>query len=82
MSRPVGIIELRVLDGPNLFFPRPAIKLTLAAPAWLEMSEERFARALERAGSSGRAGRPWSEQRRRAVGRRASSIARRCLLYT
>jgi cyanophycin synthetase len=77
MSRPVGIVELRVLDGPNLFFPRPAIKLTLATPAWLEMSEERFARALERAGSSGRAGRPSSEQRRRAVGRLASSVARR-----
>ena len=77
MSEPVGLVELRVLDGPNLYFPRPAIKLTLAAPAWLEMAEDRFARALERAGSSGRTGRPWSEQRRRAVGRFASSITRR-----
>lgn len=77
MSEPVGLVELRVLDGPNLYFPRPAIKLTLAAPAWLEMAEERFARALERAGSNGRTGRPCSEQRRRAVGRFASSITRR-----
>ncbi len=77
MSQPVRLVEVRVLDGPNLYFPRPAIKLTLAAPAWLEMTEDRFARAVERVGSSGRIGRPWSEQRRRAVGRLASSITRR-----
>jgi cyanophycin synthetase len=77
MSEPVHVVELRVLDGPNLFFPRPAVKLTLAAPAWLEMTEDRFARALDRAGSTGRTGRPGSEQRRRAVGRMASTITRR-----
>jgi cyanophycin synthetase len=77
MSEPVRVVELRVLDGPNLFFPRPAVKLTLAAPAWLEMTEDRFARALDRVGSNGRSGRPGSEQRRRAVGRMASTITRR-----
>ena len=77
MSEPVRVVELRVLDGPNLFFPRPAVKLTLAVPAWLEMTEDRFARALDRVGSNGRSGRPGSEQRRRAVGRMASTITRR-----
>ena len=77
MSEPVRVVELRVLDGPNLFFHRPAVKLTLAVPAWLEMTEDRFARALDRVGSNGRSGRPGSEQRRRAVGRMASTITRR-----
>jgi cyanophycin synthetase len=77
MSEPVRVVELRVLDGPNLFFPRPAVKLTLAVPAWLEMTEDRFARALDRVGANGRSGRPGSEQRRRAVGRMASIITRR-----
>ena len=26
---PVRIVELRVLEGPNLYFPRPAVKLLL-----------------------------------------------------
>ena len=32
----VRLVELRVLDGPNLYFTRPAIKVTLAVPGWLE----------------------------------------------
>ena len=34
------MVELRVLDGPNLYFPRPAVKLTMAVPGWLALSEE------------------------------------------
>jgi hypothetical protein len=30
-----ALVELRVLDGANLYFPRPAIKLTLAVPGLL-----------------------------------------------
>ena len=26
---PRSLVELRLLDGPNLYFPRPAAKLTL-----------------------------------------------------
>jgi cyanophycin synthetase len=76
---PVETVELRVLDGPNLYFPRPAIKLTLAAPGWMGASEAAVVRVATRlgSGSSFRAGKPGSEQRRRAVGRIAAQLARR-----
>jgi cyanophycin synthetase len=35
-----ALIELRVLDGPNLYFTRPAIKLTLLAKEWLEADDD------------------------------------------
>ena len=37
MALPDGVelVELRVLDGPNLYFTRPAVKLTVALPGWL-----------------------------------------------
>ena len=37
------LVELRVLDGANLYFPRPAIKLTLEVPGLLSLPEERVA---------------------------------------
>ncbi|MGE5459183.1 MAG: Mur ligase family protein [Solirubrobacterales bacterium] len=77
MAAPVTLVELRVLEGPNLYFPRPAIKLTLAVPGWLALSEERFAARAAAGGNGGRPGRPGSEQRRRAVARVASSLTRR-----
>jgi cyanophycin synthetase len=70
------LVELRVLEGPNLYFPRPAIKLTVAVGPWLEMPEERLGAIAERAGAGGRAGRPGSEQRRRAVARLAAALTR------
>ena len=44
-----SLIELRVLEGPNLYFPRAAIKLTLDLSGLLSVSEEsalRFARRI------------------------------------
>ena len=38
-----ALVELRVLDGANLYFPRPAIKLTLDVPGLLSLPEERVA---------------------------------------
>lgn len=73
----VDLVELRVLDGPNLYFPRPATKLTLAVPGLLAMAEDRFETLLVRAGSNGRAGLADSERRRRAVARLVSALARR-----
>lgn len=79
---PVELVELRVLDGPNLYFPRPAIKLTLAVPGWLEASEERVGRLAIRLGlpATGRGalrpGAPRSEQRRNAVARLAEHTTR------
>ena len=68
------LVELRVLDGPNLYFPRPAVKLTIAVGGWVEVPEERLASALERAGATGRPGRPGSDQRRRTVARLAARL--------
>ncbi len=66
-----------MLDGPNLYFPRPAIKLTIDVEPWLAMDTDRFAAAVERVGSGGRIGEPNSEQRRRAVARMAAHLMKR-----
>jgi cyanophycin synthetase len=68
------LVELRVLDGPNLYFPRPAIKLTIAVGGWLDVPEERLETALERVGATGRPGRPGSDQRRRTISRVAARV--------
>jgi cyanophycin synthetase len=71
------LLELRVLDGPNLYFPRPAIKVTLGVEGWLSLPEERVESALARAGVRGRAGRPGSDQRRRTIARFAARLTGR-----
>jgi cyanophycin synthetase len=78
----VEVVELRVLDGPNLYFPRPAIKLTMAVPGWIDAAEpvvERAAERLEVAGAF-RAGASGTEQRRRAVMRIAATFTRKAAL--
>src|SRR6266571_4312038 len=76
----VTLVELRVLDGPNLYFPRPAIKLTLATPGWMALPEQRAAALAERlglhAGPGARPGAPGTVRRRRArPGGRGLSLA-------
>jgi cyanophycin synthetase len=71
------LVELRVLEGPNLYFPRPAIKLVLRVGHWLALPEPRFAKVLEHTGSNARPGKPDSDQRRRAVALLAANLARR-----
>jgi cyanophycin synthetase len=68
------LVELRVLDGPNLYFPRPAVKLTIAVGGLLDVPEERLQTALERVGATGRPGRPGSDQRRRTISRVAARV--------
>lgn len=75
-----------MLDGPNIYFTRPAVKLTLSVPQWLEGSEDEAASAAARAGMSGselesaagrlRPGLPGTEHRRRFVSRLAAHVAR------
>ncbi len=86
-----SLVELRVLDGPNLYFTRPAIKLTLAVPGWIEASEHRVASRAALLGLPGlasasgngslgarfRPGPPNTEQRRRFVARLAAHLTRR-----
>ena len=72
------LVELRVLEGPNLYFTRPAVKLTLAIPGWLAASEDRasgIARRIRLPGIA-RPGRPRTEQRRRFVTRLAAHVTR------
>jgi cyanophycin synthetase len=79
----VRLVELRVLEGPNLYFTRPAIKLTVAVPAWMGLSEERARRLAERMGlpgatrAGGGPGPPESDHRRRFVARMAAHVTRR-----
>jgi cyanophycin synthetase len=75
----VTVVELRVLDGPNLYFTRPAIKLTLGVAAWLALAEGRVKQLTRRAGFRpvGAAGAPNSDQRRRYIARFAVHVARR-----
>ena len=53
-GRAVRTVELRVLEGPNLYFPRPAVKLTLDVAGGSGSATRR---------SSGSRARPWASQR-------------------
>ncbi len=79
MAQPVRLDELRVLDGPNLYFPRPAVKLTMSVPGWLNASEGRVRSIAAGAGINDPKGPggPKSEQRRRYVARLAVHLTRR-----
>jgi cyanophycin synthetase len=74
-------VELRVLDGPNLYFTRPAVKLSLSLTGLAAMPEERIAKRAAEAGvqSSGpalRPGLPGSGQRIRFLARVAAHVTR------
>jgi cyanophycin synthetase len=72
------LVELRVLDGANLYFPRPAIKLTLEVPGLLSLPEERAAAVAGEVGLlAGSPGPPGGEQRRRFATRLLAHLVRR-----
>jgi len=80
----VEIVELRVLDGANLFFSRPAVQLTLRVDWYVGAPEERVLRLAERIGMPGagaperiRVAPPGSDRRLRFVARIARHVARR-----
>jgi cyanophycin synthetase len=75
-----ALVELRVLEGPNLYFPRAAIKLTLDLTTLIDASEEQALRFAQRIGlKKARPGEPASGFRQRfalrAVGRLVRHIA-------
>ncbi|HEV8424568.1 MAG TPA: Mur ligase family protein [Actinomycetes bacterium] len=73
-----SLVELRVLDGANLYFPRPAIKLTLDVAGLLALPEELAAAAAQAAGlTAAAAGAPDGEQRRRFALRLLAHLVRR-----
>jgi cyanophycin synthetase len=75
-----------MLDGPNVYFTRPAVKLTLDAEGWLRATEDRAARLAAGAGAAGaarfsgpaglRPGRPGTQHRWRFVARLAAHLTR------
>jgi cyanophycin synthetase len=75
-----ALVELRVLEGPNLYFPRAAIKLTLDLGALATASEEACRRLATRVGlANARPGAPETGFRQRfatrAVGRLVRAVA-------
>jgi cyanophycin synthetase len=77
---PTSLVELRVLEGPNLYFPRAAIKLTLDLTRLVEAPDEQALRFAGRIGlKRARPGGPGSGFRQRfalrAVGRLVRQVA-------
>ena len=64
----VTVTEVRVLEGPNLYFTRPAVKVSLECPGYLAADEERLRELGHRLGLRGvRPGAADSDQRQRFV---------------
>ena len=78
MSPTVTVVELRVLDGPNLYFPKPAIKLTLAVPGWMRAADKTVLRTAAGLGFDRIIpGEPGTDARRRTTARIAKQFTRR-----
>ena len=73
MADPVRTVELRVLDGPNLYSPRPAVKLTLDVAGWLRAGDEKVAEYARATGYK-----PIDPVRARAIGDFERPRASRC----
>jgi cyanophycin synthetase len=72
-----ALVELRVLEGPNLYFPRAAVKLTLDVSALTTCDEPQLRVLASALGLSVRAGEPRSGFRQRAVTRLVTRLVRR-----
>jgi cyanophycin synthetase len=72
------LVEVRTLDGPNVYFPRPAIKVTASIPGWLRATGDRLERmALDmELPSSLHSGDAGSDQRRRFTAGVGAHVAR------
>jgi cyanophycin synthetase len=73
-----ALVELRVLEGPNLYFPRAAVKLTLDVTSLATAPEADLRRLAERLGiASIRPGVPLSGFRQRSLTRLLTKLVRR-----
>lgn len=76
-GRAVSVLEVRVLEGPNLYFTRPAVKVSLALPGYLAADESTLRAIAERLALKGsQPGGPSSEQRQRFVLRLVERVVR------
>ena len=64
MPEPVTATEVRLLEGPNLYFTRPALKVMLALPGYLDAPAAQLTEIVHRLGMRARVGTPGSVQRR------------------
>jgi cyanophycin synthetase len=72
-----ALVELRVLEGPNLYFPRAAVKLTLDLTTLIDASEDRALRFAGRIGlRRARPGEPGSGFRQRFAVRAVERLVR------
>jgi cyanophycin synthetase len=80
----VELLELRVLEGPNVYFARPAVKLTLGVPGWLRATTARLERLASSVGMPDaiRAGEPRTDQRQRFTSRFGAQVARQIAAAT
>ena len=77
-SAAVTATEVRVLEGPNLYFAQPAIKVILQMPGYLHTEEAALRELAGRLGVRGaRPGAPDSGQRQRFAMRLTTSVVRR-----
>ena len=73
----VATREVRLLEGPNLYFTRAAAKVTLALPGYLRAPEDQVRAVCAAAGMRrGQPGRPGSEQRQQVLVRLVERVAR------
>ena len=70
--------EVRLLEGPNLYFPRPAVKVTLSLPGYLAASPDVVRGVAQAVGlrRRGQPGAPGSEQRQQVLVRIVERVAR------
>src|SRR5687767_9762908 len=74
----VTVSEVRVLEGPNLYFAKPAIKVSLHLPGYLAADEATLSALARTVGlRSARPGAPGTEQRQRFVMRLVERAVRR-----
>jgi cyanophycin synthetase len=73
----VTVPEVRVLEGPNLYFTRPAVKVSLRCPGYLAADEDELRELGHRLGLRGvRPGAADSDQRQRFVMRLVAHVVR------
>ncbi|WP_020144161.1 tetratricopeptide repeat protein [Terracoccus sp. 273MFTsu3.1] len=77
-AEPVRVDEVRVLEGPNLYFARPAIKVILHVPGFLELKRTDAEALARRLGMrSARPGKRGTALRQRFVMRVIRTVTRR-----
>lgn len=76
MTEPVVATEVRLLEGPNLYFTKPAVKVMLSMPGYLDAPAATVKAVADGLGMRARVGEPGSVQRQAFLGRIAQQVIR------